>query len=52
MSEVGEAAWQAVHSDRLHTPVGKTAKKVAFASRWLPGQMRKQARKRAALGVD
>ncbi len=52
VNEVGEAAWEAVHGDKLHTTVGKTAKRVAFASRWMPGQMRKQARKRAALGVD
>lgn len=52
VSEVGEAAWQAVHGDKLHTTVGKTAKRVAFASRWMPGKMRKEARKRAALGVD
>tara|TARA_B100000678_G_scaffold203963_1_gene171728 strand:- start:1948 stop:2751 length:804 start_codon:yes stop_codon:yes gene_type:complete len=52
VSEVGEAAWQAVHGDKLHTTVGKTAKRVAFAARWMPGKMRKEARKRAALGVD
>ena len=52
VSEVGEAAWQAVHGDKLHTAVGKTAKRVAFASRWMPGKMRKEARKRAALGVN
>ena len=38
--------------DKLHTTVGKTAKRVAFAARWMPGKMRKEARKRAALGVD
>ena len=52
VSEVGEAAWQAVHGDKLHTAVGKTAKRVAFASRWMPGKMRKEARKRAAPGVN
>jgi len=42
-----EAAWQAVHGDRLHTLVGKTAKRAAFAARWMPGKMRKMARSRA-----
>ena len=52
VSDVAEAAWQAVHGDKLHTTVGKTAKRVAFAARWMPGKMRKEARKRAALGVN
>ncbi|MBD59472.1 MAG: short-chain dehydrogenase [Citromicrobium sp.] len=47
VAEVGEAAWQAVHGDRLHTLVGKTAKRAAFAARWMPGKMRKMARSRA-----
>jgi len=33
-----------VHGDRLHTLVGKTAKRLGFASRWLPGKLRKQTR--------
>jgi NADP-dependent 3-hydroxy acid dehydrogenase YdfG len=40
--EVAQAAWDAVHGETLHTTVGKTAKKLAFASRWMPGRMRKQ----------
>ncbi len=44
VSEVAEAAWNAVNGKKLHTVVGKTAKKLAFAARWLPGQLRKQAR--------
>lgn len=42
--EVAEAAWNAVHGDTLHTVVGKTAKRVAFAARWMPGRLRKQVR--------
>ena len=38
------AAWQAVHGDRLHTPVGPTAKRVAFLARWLPGLIVKSSR--------
>ena len=31
-------------SERLHTTVGKTAKRMAFAARWLPGRVRKGTR--------
>lgn len=46
VSEVAEAAWNAVHGERVHTQVGKTAKKLWFAARWMPGQIRKTAGKR------
>lgn len=46
VSEVAEAAWAAVHGDRVHTQVGKTAKKLWFAARWMPGQIRKITGKR------
>ncbi|WP_427969525.1 SDR family oxidoreductase [Altererythrobacter sp.] len=42
--EVAEAVWKAVHGDDLHYLVGKTAKKLNFAKRWMPGKARKQAR--------
>jgi NAD(P)-dependent dehydrogenase (short-subunit alcohol dehydrogenase family) len=42
VSEVAEAAWAAVHGQKVHTLVGKTAKKLAFAARWMPGALRKQ----------
>ena len=41
---VAQAAWDAVHGDKLHTLVGKTARNLAFGARWLPGKVRKQAR--------
>ncbi len=41
---VAEAAWAAVHGDTLHTYVGKTAYRLKFAARWLPGKLRKQMR--------
>jgi NAD(P)-dependent dehydrogenase (short-subunit alcohol dehydrogenase family) len=44
VSEVAEAAWAAVHGTRLHNRVGKTAHRIAFASRWMPGRLRKQLR--------
>lgn len=41
---VGEAAWAAVHGANLHTLVGKTAFRLRFASRWMPGRLRRQMR--------
>lgn len=43
--EVGEAAWQAVHGTRLHVAVGKTARRLGFAARWMPGRLRQQIRR-------
>ena len=37
---VAEAAWAAVHGARVHTLVGKTARRLAFAARWMPGRLR------------
>lgn len=42
---VAEAAWAAVHGDRVHTYVGKTAHRMAFAARWMPGRLRKAMRR-------
>lgn len=42
---VAQAAWDAVHGNRLHTYVGKTAHRMAFAARWLPGRLRRQMRR-------
>ena len=44
VADVAEAAWEAVHGDKLHTLVGKTAKSLAFGARWMPGRVRKQTR--------
>ena len=44
-----EAAWAAVHGDKVHTYVGKTAFRLAFAARWLPGRLRKQMRRPRSL---
>lgn len=41
---VAEAAWAAVHGEHLHTYVGKTAYRLKFAARWLPGRLRRQMR--------
>ena len=42
---VAQAAWVAVHGDRLHTPVGPTARKMALAAKWAPGLLRRRAKK-------
>jgi NAD(P)-dependent dehydrogenase (short-subunit alcohol dehydrogenase family) len=42
---VAEAAWAAVHGDAVHTYVGKTARRMAFAARWMPGALRKRMRR-------
>ena len=44
VSDVAEAAWAAVRGERLHTLVGKTARRLAFAAKWLPGRLRKMSR--------
>ncbi|WP_404335202.1 SDR family oxidoreductase [Sphingomonas sp. MMS12-HWE2-04] len=49
VEEVAERIWDAAHGDRLHTVIGKTARRLAFAARWMPGTLRKQMR-RGALG--
>ena len=42
--EVAEAAWNAVHANKLHTLVGKSAKSMGFAARWMPGRLRKSVK--------
>jgi NAD(P)-dependent dehydrogenase (short-subunit alcohol dehydrogenase family) len=44
VEEVAEAVWNAVHGTVVHYLVGKTARQLAFAKRWMPGKLRKQQR--------
>lgn len=44
---VAKAVWDSIAADKVHIIVGKTAKKLAFAARWMPGAIRKQARGRS-----
>lgn len=44
VEQVAEAAWNAVHGGRLHTPVGKTARQLKLAAMFAPGYIRKRAR--------
>lgn len=39
---IGQAAWDAIHGDKVHTTVNKTAKQLAFAARWFPNRLRKR----------
>lgn len=45
VEQVAEAAWAAVHGEVLHTRVGRTARRMWFAARWMPGAIRKQGRR-------
>jgi NAD(P)-dependent dehydrogenase (short-subunit alcohol dehydrogenase family) len=49
VAEVAAAVWDAVHGEELHYLVGKTARQMNFAKRWMPGRLRKQTRRGAAL---
>lgn len=49
VEQVAQAVWDAVHGDRVHITVGKTARRLAFAARWMPGRLRKQMRGGGAL---
>ncbi len=44
VTTVADAAWAAVHGDRLHTMVGKTARQAQFFARFLPGLIRNRNR--------
>lgn len=50
VSDVAQAAWDAVHGNAVHTYVGKTARRMAFAARWMPGTLRKMMRRGVAAG--
>ncbi|MEL7198991.1 MAG: SDR family oxidoreductase [Pseudomonadota bacterium] len=49
VEEVAATVWDAVHGDDLHYLVGKTAKQINFAKKWMPGRVRKQQRQSASL---
>lgn len=38
---IGQAAWDAVHGNKVHTTVNKMAKQLAFSARWFPNRLRK-----------
>ncbi|MBO9499308.1 MAG: SDR family oxidoreductase [Novosphingobium sp.] len=45
VERVAEAAWDAVHGHKVHVFVGRTARSVAFLSRWAPGIVRNRSRR-------
>ena len=49
VEEVAETIWNAVHGSEMHYLVGKTARQINFAKRWMPGKVRKQQRAAAGL---
>ena len=49
VAEVAKTVWDAVHGDDVHYLVGKTAKRINFVKRWMPGLVRKQQRKAGGL---
>ncbi|KLI64228.1 SDR family oxidoreductase [Aurantiacibacter marinus] len=51
VEEVAETFWRAVQGGDLHNPVGKTAKMVARAARWMPSYVRGKSRKLAEKGA-
>ena len=51
VEDVAETIWNAVHGTELHYLVGKTARSLAFAKRWLPGRVRKQQRAAGRQGL-
>lgn len=50
VERVAEAAWQAVHGDKVHVAVGKMAKRLARLARWFPGLIVRQSKKVNGLG--
>lgn len=44
VEQVAEAAWNAVHGPKVHTLVGKTAHRLAFATRWAPWLLKRMRR--------
>lgn len=51
VEEVAKAVWDAVHGEELHYLVGPTARRLAFAKRWMPGKVRKQQRSAGRQGL-
>lgn len=51
VEDVAATIWSAVHGTELHYLVGKTARSLAFAKRWMPGKVRKQQRAAGRQGL-
>ena len=44
VEEVAREAWNAVHGDKVHILVGKTARKMGFIAKWFPSKLRQRAK--------
>ena len=51
VSAVAQAAWDAVHGNQTHVVVGKTAKRLKFLTRWMPGVARRGLGRQFAAGL-
>jgi len=51
VDDVARAAWDAVHGERVHVPVGKMAKRLSRLARFFPGLIAKQSKKIDGLGA-
>jgi NAD(P)-dependent dehydrogenase (short-subunit alcohol dehydrogenase family) len=45
---VAQRAWDAVHGDKVHSSVGKTAGQLMFLARWMPGVIRRRMKEMGA----
>src|SRR5690606_3506520 len=50
VEDVARAAWEAVHGNAVHMPVGKMAKRLSRIARWFPGLIVRQSKKIDGLG--
>lgn len=50
VERVAEAAWEAVHGDKVHVTVGKMAKRLSRLARFFPGLIVRQSKKIDGLG--
>ena len=51
VEDVAETFWRAVNGDKLHNPIGKTARKLFTAARWMPSYIRRKSRALAKAGL-
>ncbi|MEN3745694.1 SDR family oxidoreductase [Sphingomonas sp. HF-S3] len=50
LDEVAQQIWDGIERDKVHVIIGKTARRLAFAARWMPGGLRKQMRRGRGMG--
>jgi NAD(P)-dependent dehydrogenase (short-subunit alcohol dehydrogenase family) len=48
LEQAAEEIWNGIQRDKVHVVIGKTARRLAFAARWMPGALRKQMRRGAS----